>query len=160
MIAGCSGGRTVGTSAPPPLPAPQASALANVAAAMLSITVPPMPALDSRGRRPTSTRTPSTVSPATTQVALSAVYAAGTPSAQTVYQTTFNLHTYPPCMNPNPGVYNCTINVPVGTYTLYMNLLDSRGDVLSTNNASPYPAPTTIYPNGSTLGNMYNGSSV
>jgi hypothetical protein len=50
------------------------------------------------------------------------------------------------------GVYTCPTNLPYGTVTVYTNLYDSQGYLLSTNLYS-HPSPDTIYPNGSPYSN-------
>lgn len=150
LIAGCSGGGHGGGSSLPgtPLATSTAIALANAAKVTLSITIPPRQTQSfRRGQKfvPTAaTRKPSYVSPSTYYVSLNAVSSGGT----SMYSTYF---TVAQCA-PYGSAYECTTNLPSGTFTLYTNLYDQQGYMLSTNMYSN-PAPVTVYPNGSPYSN-------
>ncbi|GEM_PF-3004219 len=147
LIAGCSGGHAGGSSLPAPLATSTAVALANAARVTLSINVPPRQTQSlRRGQRfvpASTTRKPSYVSPSTQFVALN-VYAGGV----SIYSTYFSLAQ---CTNLY-GAYQCATNLPYGTVTVYTNLYDQYGYLLSTNMFSD-PYPSTIYPNGSPYDN-------
>lgn len=149
IIAGCSGGGHGGGSSLPgtPLATSTAVALANAARVTLSISIPPRQTQSfRRGQKfvpAGTTRKPSYVSPSTYYVSLNAV-SGGT----SLYSTYF---TVAQCA-PYGSVYECATNLPTGTFTLYTNLYDSSGYLLSTNLYSN-PAPVTVYPNGSAYSN-------
>jgi hypothetical protein len=147
LIAGCSGGHPGGSSLPAPLATSTAVAMANAARVTLSINVPPRQTQSlGRGQRfvpASTTRKPSYVSPSTQFVALN-VYAGGV----SIYSTYLSLAQ---CTNLY-GVYQCATNLPYGTVTVYTNLYDQYGYLLSTNMFSN-PYPSTIYPNGSPYSN-------
>jgi hypothetical protein len=148
LIAGCSGGgHAGGSSLPQPFGSSNAIALANAARVTLSINVPPRQTQSfRRGQKfvPASVaRKPSYVSPSTFFVALN-VYAGG----NSIYSTYFPLTQ---CASAY-GAYQCATNLPYGSVTVYTNLYDQYGYLLSTNLYS-HPAATTIYPNGSAYSN-------
>ncbi|MGA3036852.1 MAG: hypothetical protein ABSE64_05145 [Vulcanimicrobiaceae bacterium] len=144
LIAGCSGGGHSVGSAPPSGGGTGPSSLTNGAKVTLSITLAPKQALNGRRisnkARPTVSgkRVPSFVSPSTASVALSAVY-----NGASVFTTSIYLNQ---CTNLYV-LYECTTNLPVGTYTLYSNLYDSHNVWLGTNMYSN-PTAQTIYANG------------
>ncbi|MBV8424438.1 MAG: hypothetical protein JO349_04555 [Candidatus Eremiobacteraeota bacterium] len=145
LIAGCAGGRSIG-SAPPSVNLGQPSSLTNGAAVALSITVPPRGS--QANKRSTASqqgtrRTPSWVSPSTYYVALDEYF-----QGKSVY---FNYFPLSQC-TPSGSTYTCATNLPYGTVTLYTNLYDATGYLLSTNMYSN-PAPITIYANGSAYSN-------
>jgi hypothetical protein len=149
LVAGCSGGGHGGGSMLPgtPLATSTAIAMANAARVTLSINIPPRQTQSfRRGQKfvpAGTTRKPSYVSPSTYYVSLNAV-SGGT----SIYSTYF---TVAQCA-PYGSVYECTTNLPYGTFTLYTNLYDQSGYLLSTNLYSN-PAPVTVYPNGSPYDN-------
>src|SRR5581483_2441618 len=89
-------------------------------------------------------RVPSYISPSTFYVSLNAL-SGGTSIYSTYFPVTQCTSAY--------GAYQCATNLPSGTITLYTNLYDSSGYLLSTNQYSN-PAPITIYPNGSPYDNF------
>jgi len=144
LIAGCSGGGHSAGSLPSGGGGSGTSSLTNGAKVTLSITLAQKQALNGRRIsnkvRPTASgkRVPSFVSPSTASVALSAVY-----NGASVFTTSIYLNQ---CTNLYV-IYECTTNLPVGTYTLYSNLYDSNNVWLGTNLYSN-PTPQTIYANG------------
>lgn len=146
LIAGCSGGHSAGSlpAAGPNLG--QTSQLTNGAAVTLSITVPPKSTQSNRraaASQQYSKRKPSYVSPSTYYVALNVFY-----GGASIYSTYFPLSQ---CTS-SYGIYTCDTNLPYGTVTVYTNLYDQSGYLLSTNFYAN-PAATTIYPNGSSQPN-------
>lgn len=122
--------------------------MANAAKVTLSLTIPPRQTYSFRrgtaNARPASvSRKPSYISPSTYYISLNAVS-----GGASIYSTYF---TIAQCSNQY-GVYQCTTNLPYGTFTLYTNLYDQQGYMLSTNMYSN-PYPVTVYPNGSPYDN-------
>jgi hypothetical protein len=144
LIAGCSGGGHAASSLPSGGGGSGTQTLVNGAKVTLSITLAQKQALNGRRIsnkvRPTASgkRVPSFVSPSTASVALSAVY-----NGASVFTTSIYLNQ---CTNLYV-IYQCTTNLPVGTYTIYSNLYDSNNAWLGTNLYAS-PAPQTIYANG------------
>jgi len=153
LIAGCSGGgRSGGNALPGPVASAQATGLANAVKVTLSLTVPAKQALSFRrgsaSVRPAGTsRRPTYVSPSTYYVALDAVY-----GSTNLYSTYFTLAQCSPSSGPYGVAYACPAYLPSGTFTLYSNLYDAQGYLLSTNLYSN-PSPVTVYPNGSPYSN-------
>jgi hypothetical protein len=153
LIAGCSGGRSVGTTAPslPGVGQQPGTALVNGARATLQIMLPEK-ALQSAGRRggastrrSTSTlRHPAWVSPASYFVGLDVVPANGGPA----YPTSFYLSTCSVGTNAYGAYYNCALSVPYGSDVFYVSMYDASGYLLSTNQFAS-PTPQMVYPNGS-----------
>lgn len=121
--------------------------MANAAKVTLSLAIPPKQTFAvRRGARfvPTGTaRKPSYVSPSTYYISLNAVY-----GGTSIYSTYFSIAN---CSSVY-GNYQCTTNLPYGTFTLYTNLYDQSGNMLSTNMYSN-PSAVTVYPNGSPYSN-------
>jgi hypothetical protein len=151
LIAGCSGGGHAlapspsggnGNSLGP------SSSLTNPAKVTLSLTVPARQTqVSKRGAasyHPTSVRrVPTWVSPSTAYVGIQEMY-----GGQQAYFTYLALSS----CTASSGTYQCATNLQAGTFTIYTNLYDQNIYLLSTNIYSS-PAPTTIYPNGSSYPN-------
>ncbi|MBV8600995.1 MAG: hypothetical protein JO359_05440 [Candidatus Eremiobacteraeota bacterium] len=144
-IAGCAGGGGGARSTPPTLA--QVQALTNSARAYLEFPIPARGTVSKGRAKATTGRKITYVSPATANVGI-----AVSNGSTTIYSTSFAIA--PPACVPLSGNqgYGCTINLPVGTYTLYANLYDQSMNLLSTN-LYANQAPVTIYANGSATAN-------